>query len=111
MSLKGWTQGTLEMLPGEMKNIPVQDQKWISNTLFLSGKLLPDLKLWFEPPLSLWFYCFICIVFFGFKSSLSTVEFHTNKSLIFCIIYGFLFGYVVLLVFIYLLNNDHNNNA
>ncbi|XP_067093089.1 uncharacterized protein [Osmerus mordax] len=38
-------------LPGELsKSIPVQDQRWISNTLFHSGKLRPDLKLWYEPP-------------------------------------------------------------
>ncbi|XP_059211301.1 uncharacterized protein LOC131989935 isoform X2 [Centropristis striata] len=38
-------------LPGEMsKTLPVQDQRWIANTLFNSGKLLPDLKLWYEPP-------------------------------------------------------------
>nr|XP_055051857.1 uncharacterized protein LOC129437622 isoform X1 [Misgurnus anguillicaudatus] len=38
-------------LPGEMsKTIPVQDQRWIANTLFHSGKLRPDLKLWYEPP-------------------------------------------------------------
>ncbi|XP_032439662.1 uncharacterized protein LOC116733080 [Xiphophorus hellerii] len=38
-------------LPSEMrKTIPVQDQRWISNTLFKSGKLRPDLKLWYEPP-------------------------------------------------------------
>lgn len=37
-------------LPGEMsKTIPVQDQRWIANTLFHSGKLQPDLKLWYEP--------------------------------------------------------------
>ena len=28
----------------------MQDQRWISNTLFQSGKLRPDLKLWYEPP-------------------------------------------------------------
>ncbi|KAI4785525.1 hypothetical protein KUCAC02_037708 [Chaenocephalus aceratus] len=38
-------------LPREMsKAIPVQDQRWISNTLFNSGKLRPHLKLWYEPP-------------------------------------------------------------
>lgn len=38
-------------LPSEMrKTIPVQDQRWISNTLFRSGKLRPDLKLWYNPP-------------------------------------------------------------
>ncbi|XP_030295203.1 uncharacterized protein LOC115595183 [Sparus aurata] len=38
-------------LPGEMsKTIPVQDQRWIANTLFQNGKLRPDLKLWYEPP-------------------------------------------------------------
>ncbi|KAI9541920.1 hypothetical protein NQZ68_026385 [Dissostichus eleginoides] len=38
-------------LPREMsKTIPVQDQRWISNTLFHSGKLRPHLKLWYEPP-------------------------------------------------------------
>ncbi|KAJ4922886.1 hypothetical protein JOQ06_026154, partial [Pogonophryne albipinna] len=38
-------------LPREMsKAIPVQDQRWISNTLFHSGKLRPHLKLWYEPP-------------------------------------------------------------
>ncbi|XP_028311916.1 uncharacterized protein LOC114468934 [Gouania willdenowi] len=38
-------------LPGEMsKTIPVQDQRWIANTLFHSGKLRPDVKLWYEPP-------------------------------------------------------------
>ncbi|RXN22060.1 hypothetical protein ROHU_036759 [Labeo rohita] len=38
-------------LPGELgKTIPVQDQRWIANTLFHSGKLRPDLKLWYEPP-------------------------------------------------------------
>ncbi|ROI52211.1 hypothetical protein DPX16_3481 [Anabarilius grahami] len=36
---------------GEMsKTIPVQDQRWITNTLFHSGKLRPDLKLWYESP-------------------------------------------------------------
>ncbi len=39
-------------LPGELgKTIPVQDQGWIANTLFHSGKLRPDLKLWYEPPI------------------------------------------------------------
>lgn len=38
-------------LPAEMsKTIPVQDQRWISTTLFHSGKLRPNLKLWYEPP-------------------------------------------------------------
>ncbi|XP_041846874.1 uncharacterized protein LOC121643495 [Melanotaenia boesemani] len=38
-------------LPGELsKTIPLQDQRWIANTLFHSGKLRPDLKLWYEPP-------------------------------------------------------------
>ncbi|XP_068569967.1 uncharacterized protein [Cebidichthys violaceus] len=38
-------------LPGEMsKTLPLQDQRWIANTLFHSGKLRPDLKLWYEPP-------------------------------------------------------------
>lgn len=38
-------------LPGELgKTIPAQDQRWIANTLFHSGKLRPDLKLWYEPP-------------------------------------------------------------
>ncbi|XP_063743367.1 uncharacterized protein LOC134871539 isoform X1 [Eleginops maclovinus] len=38
-------------LPAEMyKNIPVQDQRWISNAIFHSGKLRQDLKLWYEPP-------------------------------------------------------------
>ncbi|RXN21513.1 proline-rich receptor kinase PERK2 [Labeo rohita] len=38
-------------LPGELvKTIPMQDQRWIANTLFHSGKLRPDLKLWYEPP-------------------------------------------------------------
>ncbi|XP_043092072.1 uncharacterized protein LOC122342357 [Puntigrus tetrazona] len=39
-------------LPVELgKTIPVQDQRWIANTLFHSGKLRPDLKLWYEPPI------------------------------------------------------------
>lgn len=38
-------------LPAEMyKNIPIQDQRWISNAIFHSGKLRQDLKLWYEPP-------------------------------------------------------------
>ncbi|XP_038588681.1 uncharacterized protein LOC119913343 isoform X2 [Micropterus salmoides] len=38
-------------LPGELsKTIPVQDQSWIASTLFPSGKLRPDLELWYEPP-------------------------------------------------------------
>lgn len=38
-------------MPGEWKNtIPTQDQRWIANTLFHSGKLRADLKLWYEPP-------------------------------------------------------------
>ncbi|KAL1277036.1 hypothetical protein QQF64_023709 [Cirrhinus molitorella] len=38
-------------LPDEFgKTIPVQDQRWIANTLFHSGKLWTDLKLWYEPP-------------------------------------------------------------
>ncbi|XP_056274303.1 uncharacterized protein LOC130196308 [Pseudoliparis swirei] len=38
-------------LPSEMrKTLPVQDQRWIANTLFPSGKLRTDLKLWYEPP-------------------------------------------------------------
>ncbi|KAI4800779.1 hypothetical protein KUCAC02_007077 [Chaenocephalus aceratus] len=38
-------------LPRERsKAIPVQDQRWISNTLFHSGKLRPHWKLWYEPP-------------------------------------------------------------
>ncbi|XP_030249320.1 uncharacterized protein LOC115567157 [Sparus aurata] len=38
-------------LPYEMsKTIPVQDQRWIANTLFQTGKLRTDLKLWYEPP-------------------------------------------------------------
>ncbi|XP_068594396.1 uncharacterized protein [Cebidichthys violaceus] len=32
------------------KTLPLQDQRWIANTLFHSGKLRPDLKLWYEPP-------------------------------------------------------------
>ncbi|MED6258774.1 hypothetical protein ATANTOWER_012229 [Ataeniobius toweri] len=33
-------------LPGEMrKTIPVQDQRWIGNTLFHAGKVRPDLKI------------------------------------------------------------------
>ncbi|XP_037830456.1 vegetative cell wall protein gp1-like [Kryptolebias marmoratus] len=44
-------------LPSEMrKSIPVQDQRWVSNTLFKSGKLHPDLKLWYEPPVSALIY-------------------------------------------------------
>ncbi|KAI9525224.1 hypothetical protein NQZ68_009904 [Dissostichus eleginoides] len=44
-------------LPQEMsKTIPVQDQRWIANTLFHSGKLRPDLKLWYEPPVSALIY-------------------------------------------------------
>ncbi|KAJ8384473.1 hypothetical protein AAFF_G00204940 [Aldrovandia affinis] len=38
-------------LPGEMrKTIPVQDQRWIASTVFHVGKLHPDVKLWYEPP-------------------------------------------------------------
>lgn len=38
-------------LPGEWpKTIPVQDQRWIASTIFHAGKLRPDLKLWYEPP-------------------------------------------------------------
>ncbi|XP_036418810.1 LIM domain-binding protein 3-like [Colossoma macropomum] len=41
-------------LPVEMKNsIPVQDQRWIVSALYHAGKLLPDLKLWYEPPVPL----------------------------------------------------------
>ncbi|MEQ2230524.1 hypothetical protein ILYODFUR_030245 [Ilyodon furcidens] len=32
------------------KTIPVQDQRWMGNTLFHAGKVRPDLKLWYEPP-------------------------------------------------------------
>ena len=39
-------------LPVRMReSIPVQDQKWIANTLYHSKKLQTDLKLWYEPPL------------------------------------------------------------
>ncbi|XP_047221454.1 uncharacterized protein LOC124868334 [Girardinichthys multiradiatus] len=38
-------------LPSEMrKTIPVQDQRWMGNTLFHAGKVRPDFKLWYEPP-------------------------------------------------------------
>ncbi|KAL0970157.1 hypothetical protein UPYG_G00238140 [Umbra pygmaea] len=38
-------------LPVEMtKTIPLQDQRWIASTLFHAGKLRPDVKLWYEPP-------------------------------------------------------------
>ncbi|XP_047249079.1 protein IQ-DOMAIN 14-like [Girardinichthys multiradiatus] len=38
-------------LPREMrKTIPVQDQRWMGNTLFHAGKVRPDFKLWYEPP-------------------------------------------------------------
>lgn len=38
-------------LPGKMMmTIPVQDHKWILQSLFHCGRLLPDLKLWYEPP-------------------------------------------------------------
>ncbi|XP_045920358.1 selenoprotein V-like isoform X2 [Micropterus dolomieu] len=41
-------------LPGELsKTIPVQDHRWIASTLFPSGKLRPDVKLWYEPPVLL----------------------------------------------------------
>lgn len=49
-------------LPGEKKNIPVQDQKCISNKLFLSGKLWPDLKLWYEPPVFSFTVVFMCFL-------------------------------------------------
>jgi len=42
---------SIPALPAEMrKTIPSQDQRWIESTLFQSGRLRPDLKLWYEPP-------------------------------------------------------------
>ncbi|XP_063065514.1 uncharacterized protein LOC134457428 [Engraulis encrasicolus] len=32
------------------QTIPVQDQRWISNTLFHAGRLQTDLQLWYDPP-------------------------------------------------------------
>ncbi|XP_030268423.1 uncharacterized protein LOC115579081 [Sparus aurata] len=47
----GGAQAASFWLPYEMsKTIPVQDQRWIANTLFQTGKLRTDLKLWYEPP-------------------------------------------------------------
>ncbi|KAJ8010710.1 hypothetical protein DPEC_G00077940 [Dallia pectoralis] len=44
-------------LPVRMKeSIPVQDQQWIASTLFPSGKLCHNLKLWYEPPASALIY-------------------------------------------------------
>lgn len=44
-------------LPVRMKEtIPVQDQRWIASTLFQSGKLRLNLKLWYEPPASALIY-------------------------------------------------------
>ncbi|XP_051797273.1 uncharacterized protein LOC110970686 isoform X1 [Acanthochromis polyacanthus] len=38
-------------LPAEMKkNIPVQDQKWISAAIWKNQRLRTDLKLWYAPP-------------------------------------------------------------
>ncbi|XP_038586329.1 uncharacterized protein LOC119911504 [Micropterus salmoides] len=38
-------------LLGELsKTIPVQDHRWVASTLFPSGKLRSDVKLWYEPP-------------------------------------------------------------
>ncbi|CAM4560459.1 unnamed protein product [Leuciscus chuanchicus] len=42
---------SIPALPAEMrKTIPSQDQRWIVSTLFQAGRLRPDLKLWYEPP-------------------------------------------------------------
>lgn len=42
---------SIPALPAEMrKTIPSQDQRWIVSTLFQAGRLWPDLKLWYEPP-------------------------------------------------------------
>ena len=38
------------------ETIPVQDQRWIASTLFQSGKLRLNLKLWYEPPASALIY-------------------------------------------------------
>ena len=44
------TAASFYLPAGMEKNIPVQDQRWISKEIFVSCKLRADLKLWYEPP-------------------------------------------------------------